>query len=345
MSSRCVAVYGAAGHTGRFVAGELARRGLQPVLIGRDAPAAGGGVGPWRTASCDEPGELDLALAGADAVINCAGPFADTAPSIVEAALRCGIHYLDVAAEQRVVRQTLATYDTGARECGVVVMPAVAFYGGLADLLATMVTHGAGRVESIRIGVALDYWHPTPGTRRTGARNTARRLVVADGRLAPAPVAASPGEWLFPEPFGRQPVATVPLSEVITINRHLPARSVSSFMTLAPLEDLGNPATPPPVAADDTGRSSQKFLMDVIAATECGTRRACASGRDIYAVTAPMVVEACQRILLRPPATGGTFVAGELFDASDFLAALAPEVNVRGVDPDSSQFRIAASVG
>jgi hypothetical protein len=33
----------------------------------------------------------------------------------------------------------------------------------------------------------VDSWHPTVGTRITGQRNTARRLVIIDGRLAPLP--------------------------------------------------------------------------------------------------------------------------------------------------------------
>jgi hypothetical protein len=334
MNPPCIGVYGATGHTGTFVLRELERRGATAIPISRSAPGGADGGGRWRRASCDDPDELDRAFAGTDAVINCAGPFVDTAPALVEAALRCGIHYFDVAAEQRAVRQTLATYGASAREAGLVVMPAVAFYGGLADLLATIVTQGAREVESIETAVALDYWHPTPGTRRTGERNTARRLVVSGGRLTPAPATSSRTDWRFPGPFGPQPVTGVPLSEIITISRHVPAREIRSFMTNAPLRDLRDPATPPPVAADESGRSSQRFVMDVVARTDIGARRITASGQDIYAVSAPMVVEACRRVIDGAPAPGGTFVAGERFDASDFLAALSTSIAVQRLDPE-----------
>lgn len=52
------------------------------------------------------------------------------------------------------------------------------------------------------------------------------------------------------------------------------------------------------------------------------TRRA--SGRDIHAVTAPIVAEATARILDGRVRGTGAGAAGELFDASDFLRALAP---------------------
>jgi Saccharopine dehydrogenase NADP binding domain len=334
LESHTVAVYGATGHTGRFVVEELERRGVAVLRIARRAPmesiASQDGSRPaWMSASCDEPDALDRALAGTDAVINCAGPFLDTAPAVVESALRLGVHYFDIAAEQRSVRQTLATYSDEARDRDVVLLPAMAFYGGLADLLATQLCAGLRTVDEIFIAVALDYWHPTAGTRHTGERNTARRLVVSGGHLAPLP-ASSPAaaRWRYPPPFGDQPVAGVPLSEIITISRHIAARRIESFMNEAPLRDLGRADTPPPTPAEASGRSSQRFVMDVAVSGDGVWKRMATYGHDIYAVTAPLVVEACMRVLCQSPAKGGAFAPGELFDPQDFLAALSPDIRV-----------------
>src|SRR5262245_40026815 len=99
-----VTVFGAYGHTGRFVVAELLRRGWATVLSGRDserlrAVAAAHGNAEVRAASVDDPASLDRAVSGAAGVINCAGPFAHTAGPVIEAALRARILYLDVAAE------------------------------------------------------------------------------------------------------------------------------------------------------------------------------------------------------------------------------------------------------
>ena len=51
-------------------------------------------------------------------------------------------------------------------------------------------------------------------------------------------------------------------------------------------------------------------------------RRAAARGRDIYAITAPIVVEAAERILTGRTRATGVITAGEGFDAEDFLRAL-----------------------
>jgi hypothetical protein len=331
-----VAIYGAAGHTGRFVASELERRGVAVRRITRQTSAASisqkdGIPVTWVRASCDDPDALDRALEGADAVINCAGPFLDTAPAVIEAALRVGTHYFDIAAEQRSVRQTLATYNGEAMDKRVVVLPAMAFYGGLADLLVAHLCTGLRSVDEILIGVALDYWHPTAGTRRTGERNTARRLIVSEGRLAPLPTPSAGRHWRFPLPFGDLAVTGVPLSEIITISRHIPANRIESFMNEAPLGDLSRADTPPPKSVETSGKSTQNFVMDAIASGDGISRRIAAFGRDIYAVSAPLVVEACMRVMSQSPAQGGTFAPAELFDPQDFLAALSSDIRVESI--------------
>ena len=95
-------------------------------------------------------------------------------------------------------------------------------------------------------------------------------------------------------------------------------------MNDAPITDLHNPDTPAPEAADESGRSSQAFLMEEIARQGNAARRAVAHGRDIYAVTAPIVVEATRRAVDGLSRITGVVAAGEVFDARDFLRSLAP---------------------
>jgi uncharacterized protein YbjT (DUF2867 family) len=328
-SNRPIAVFGASGHTGRFVVAELRRRGWTPILSGRD-PAKMEALGafhglPVRIASIDDPASLDRAMAGAAGVINCAGPFLDTATPVIEAALRARIHYLDVAAEQEAARAAFEQFTDAAHSAGVTVVPSMAFYGGLADLLATAAIGEWTEVDEIRTAVALDSWHPTSGTRLTGKRNTFRRVVVSGNKLEPLSDPAPTRSWTFGEPFGTQDVVAVPLSEIILMSHHLRAAEIHSYINLQPLKDLGNPDTPAPTAADESGRSSQTFLMEVVIRKGGEERRATARGRDIYAVTAPLVVEAAVRIVDGRSRTAGVMAAGQIFDARDFLEALSPE--------------------
>ncbi len=327
--NRTVAVHGAYGHTGRFIVDELVRRGWTPVLCGRDAArlealAQRRGLA-WRESDIGDPGSLDRALAGAGAVINAAGPFLDTAAPVLEAALRAHIHYLDTSAEQRAAFAVYERFGDRARDAGIVAMPSVAFYGALADLLATAALGDWPDADAIDIAVGLDSWHPTRGTRITGERNHWRRWMIEDGALRVLPDPPPTRAWTFPPPLGTQEAVLLTLSEIVAISRHVRCPAVRSYMNLAPLRDLRDPRTPPPVAADERGRSAQSFVLDVVATRHGRTRRAVAQGRDIYAATAPMIVEALERVMAGRVEGPGAFAAGQAFDARGFLASLSPD--------------------
>jgi uncharacterized protein YbjT (DUF2867 family) len=77
-----------------------------------------------------------------------------------------------------------------------------------------------------------------------------------------------------------------------------------------------------PAAVDSSGRSSQTFLVDVVVRSGTTERRAVAGGRDIYAISAPLVVEATERVLGGLVERTGALTAGQAFDAGDFLRSL-----------------------
>jgi Saccharopine dehydrogenase NADP binding domain len=323
-----IVVYGAYGHTGQFVVAELRLRGWNPIISGRDTGRLKdlsekfGGL-EMRPASIDDADSLDTALTDASAVINCAGPFLDTGNDLIEAAIRNRVNYFDVAAEQMAVLTAFDKYADAAQEAEIVVMPAVAFYGGLADLLATAAVGDWTEIAKIEIFTALDSWHPTEGTRLTGERNTFRRFIFANGELEylDEPLKQN---YDFAQPFGTQEMIEVPLTETITISRHLPVKEVRHYLNLKSLNDLRNPATPPP-QLDESGRSPQIFLMEAVARQGTKERRTTASGRDIYHITAPLVVEAVERIFKSPNKIIGVVSVAEFLDARDFLESLSPE--------------------
>jgi hypothetical protein len=302
-----IAVLGAGGHTGRFVVAELERRGLTPIPCGRGA-------------------DLGQAFRDAGAVINCAGPFHTTATPAIEAAIRAGIPYLDVTAEVEVVGDTLAAF----RGAAIPIVPAAAFFGGLGDLLATAATSRFASVDELSLAYALSSWHPTSGTRRTGkvsaARRDGNRIAFVDHRLRIRDGEAPRAEWEFPAPIGRRAVVgEFVTADSATIPTHVGTPVIHSFMTANAVADLRDPEAPEPAAADGSGRSAQTFLVEVVARSGDQERRMTASGRDIYAITAPLVVEAAVRILSGEGATTGVATLGARFDPLDFLAALGPD--------------------
>jgi short subunit dehydrogenase-like uncharacterized protein len=319
-----VAVYGAGGHTGRFVVHELRRRGMTVIAVGRDAATLPAGV-PVRVASIEDAEALARAFAHCSVVINCAGPFLDTAEPVIEAAIGAGAGYVDVTAEQASAMKTFEVFDGAACAAGVAVIPAAGFYGGLADLLATALVGARAEVDELTVAVALDHWWPTGGTRKTGERNRGPRMIVDDYRLVPMPLPAATSRWRFGAPHGEQEMVELPFSEVITISRHLRVRSLRSHLTQSSLDEIRDATTPPPSPNDARGRSAQHFEMVVRARQGARLRTAIARGQDIYAVSAPLVVEAAARMLQPGFDRFGACPLAQAFEAKEFLAALSPE--------------------
>lgn len=337
-TGQTVAVFGAYGHTGRFVVAELLDRGFVPSLSGRDpeklralaASLPGLGVRP---AGVDDPAALDRALAGAQAVINCAGPFTATAGPVIEAALRAGIPYVDVAAEIEANLDTFAHFADRSAAAGVVVIPAMAFFGGLGDLLVTAAMGDWTSADEAHIAYGLSRWHPTAGTRTAGAvsrqRREGRRVVFSDGRLEYRDDAPPTLKWPFPEPMGvRSVIGEFTMTDVVTVPSHLAIPEVRTYMTAEAARDVSAPDTPAPAVVDGRGRSAQTFLVDVVVRSGGAERRAVVSGQDIYAVSAPLAVEAVRRVLTGQTRTVGVVSAGAVFDAPGFLRALSAHLSL-----------------
>jgi hypothetical protein len=96
-------------------------------------------------------------------------------------------------------------------------------------------------------------------------------------------------------------------------------------MTRTAVDDLSDPDVSPPEAADGSGRSAQTFIVEVVVRRGNEERRAVARGRDVYAISASLVVEAARRVIAGMVASPGAFTAGQAFDARDFLTSLSPE--------------------
>lgn len=314
-----IVVYGATGHTGRFVVQELLRQNLPVIAAGRNGTALEEQWGHLdvRPAAVDDSHALDLALKNAGAVINAAGPFAHTAEPLIDAAARQRIPYVDVAAE---IEANVATF---ARRSDLPVVPAMAFYGGIGDLLTTALLGERTTAASVEVAYGLSSWHPTPGTRAAGQvshdRRNGRRVRFADGRLQYHDDRPVQEDWTFPEPVGQRLVlAEFSMADIVTIPSHLDVREVRTQMTLAAADDLADVETPGPAAVDAEGRSDQTFVVDV----RVDGLRASASGQDIYAISAPLAVGAVRRILGGETRTGGVASAGAMFDAVEFLKDL-----------------------
>ena len=72
------------------------------------------------------PHTLDASIAGMHLVLHCAGPFIATAEPMIDACIRCRIHYLDITGEINVFEMAKAKHREAA-ESGILVLPGAGF--------------------------------------------------------------------------------------------------------------------------------------------------------------------------------------------------------------------------
>ncbi|WP_135365178.1 saccharopine dehydrogenase family protein [Halosimplex halophilum] len=167
-----ILVYGSYGYTGRLIVEEATDRGLDVVVGGRDRNAVENQAirqgCEERVFALDEPRLLDLALEEVEAVVHCAGPFAETAEPVVEGCLRTGTHYLDITGEIEVFER-LAAADEQAEEAGITVLPGVGFDVVPTDCLAAHLAERLPDADRLALGFEAS-GGVSPGTAKTALR-------------------------------------------------------------------------------------------------------------------------------------------------------------------------------
>ncbi|WP_247497322.1 saccharopine dehydrogenase NADP-binding domain-containing protein [Bradyrhizobium sp. 149] len=312
-----VAIYGASGHTANLIARELRRRGIEARLGARNTTAA-------RLASelGYEFAELDLSnetalngfLQGVAVVLNCAGPFGATAPLLAKAAVERGVHYIDITGEPPVVEHLCGELHEAAVAANRYILPATGFFGALSDLLATAALGAVPGANRVRIAYYLSSWRMTRGSALAASGLRGRQFRHQNGSLVKTEGAPLISRHHFPAPIGGADVIDCyPAPEIILLPRHSGVPNVEAVMSVATFAG----------AAQAGGLDSTEFMIEVEAVGHAGRAQSVVTGRDIYGITAPIVAETTQRLLCHDAGGGGVATPAQVFEAADFLNAIA----------------------
>lgn len=208
-------IYGATGYTGQRIAREAVKCGLRPTLAGRN-PQRLASLGqqlscPTRVFDLSSVERILPNIADCRCVLNCAGPFAETAPSLVSACLRTGCHYLDITGEIDVIESIAARHEEAVCR-DVVLIPAVGFDVVPTDALAVHLKKALPEASTLLLAFTST-GSLSPGTARTmwqviqkGGR------IRKNGRLRSVPLAWK--SQRIPFPSGRRWAALVPWGDV-----------------------------------------------------------------------------------------------------------------------------------
>jgi short subunit dehydrogenase-like uncharacterized protein len=229
-------LYGSYGYTGRLLAEEALRRGLRPLLAGRDpraleAQAAELGL-EHRAFALDQPAALDAALRETPLVLHAAGPFSATAMPMARGCLRTGTHYLDITGEIGVF-EALAALDGEAREAGVMLLPGAGFDVVPTDCLAAHLKRRLPGATRLSLAFVALRGGLSRGTAATMVENAGGGgMVRRGGRLTPVPAA-----WRSRQvDFGRGPVTvtTIPWGDVSTAYHSTGIPDVAVYTRVSP---------------------------------------------------------------------------------------------------------------
>ena len=332
-----IAVYGATGFTAKLVAGELVRRGLEPVLIARDgrrlaetAAELGLTSVEQRVAGLDEPDALVTALNDCQVVVNCVAPFAQHGLPVARAAIAAGCHYVDTSGEQLHIADVYESLSRAAEEAGVTLVPAATDDGVPADLVARLTADLVGPVNELTVSHRLVDAMPSGGTLRSVVANpdtftpggglSYQDGVALDGRPARATSVVFPGE------SSPTTVIKFGVPELPSFARHIgghiegvaDAAMVEAFAGAASLE------VPVGAGPGDTLRSAARFTVVIDALGIDGRcSRGVFTGTDMYGTTAVVAVEAARR-LVADGAKPGALAPSQAFDPVSFLDYLKP---------------------
>jgi short subunit dehydrogenase-like uncharacterized protein len=239
-------IYGASGYTGELIAREAARRGMRPLLAGRNAasiePLARELSLEWRAFDLSAP-----QLEGISLVLHCAGPFIRTSRPMVDACLSSGVHYLDITGEIAVFESVFQRHDEAVTR-GITLLPGVGFDVVPTDCLALSLAEQMPDASDLSLAFYTRGGEISRGTLKTmieglGEGGAVRR----DGRIVRVPVAYDVRE--IPFSCGPRTAMTIPWGDVSTAYRttHIPnirvytassPRAVARARRLAKLEPL-----------------------------------------------------------------------------------------------------------
>jgi short subunit dehydrogenase-like uncharacterized protein len=352
MNARPLVVYGATGFTGRLVVDEARRRGMQPILAGRDARALeqmaeATGAQAVRVADAMRPATLEKTFDGAGVVISCAGPFARLGEPVLRAAIEAGAHYLDTTGEQRWMARMLDLLSADAERRGVTAILAHAFEYAVGDSAARIAVAATPGAETVEVVNRVDGFGTTRGTKKSALDVvTQPALAFVNGRRREEPQLARRARVRFPDEDEDRVALSYGGGEVLSAPGFAPTvRTVRTYLAvppavaaLAPLVARGagllltarvkrflEARIDAGAAGPGDERRDQPWwvLARVRAAGGKGTR-VTASGYDAYGITAVICALGAEWLLAGNAQRAGVVTTAQAFDPRAFLDALAP---------------------
>lgn len=316
-------LYGANGYTGRLASLYAKSIGMNFIVAGRSGDKVNEFASslnlPCRVFDVNCSHLVDSAIAGISVLLNCAGPFKRTAKPLMEACIRNGVHYLDIAAELDSYRLADGL-DQKAKEANVMLMPGC---GGSVAMLGCLAGHVVDRVQDAsRIDIAL---HVAGSMSRGSAVSAAENMTTeclqrVDGELVEQDI-ANTGLFDFQDGQGHVTSLPITLPDLITIWKSTNVANIRVFVHASenafPTQAL---STLPDGPMFEEREANPYHAAVTVTASNGDTSRAVLHTVNGYTFASLASIEAAKRVLAKE-AQGG-FQTPALIFGNDFIRTI-----------------------
>jgi len=228
-------IYGANGYTGMLTAKEAVRRGMKPVLAGRnraDIESLAKELDlEFRIFGLEQQQETEQGLTGLKLVLHCAGPFSVTSQPMISACLAAGVHYLDITGEISVFANAHRQSEQ-ARHADVVLLPGAGFDVVPSDCLAATLVEELPAATQLQLAFEAG-GGPSPGTAKTSVEGLGNGgYVRRDGELKNVPLA-----WktrTIPFAHAQRQGVTIPWGDVFTAHISTGVPDIEVYISVPP---------------------------------------------------------------------------------------------------------------
>lgn len=237
-----ILILGGTGRIGQAVAADVLRHTTAELqLAGRNSrtgSAIATQLGPRVTFQAIDLGDLvglQEAIAAADLVVHCAGPFHQRDGRVLQACIAAQVPYVDVSDHPSFTR-TAQQYHAAAQQAGVTAMINTGIFPGISNSMVRRDVEALDQVDTIHLSYVVG---GSGGAGLTVMRTTFLGLqqpfsAWVDGRWQPIQPYSDREVIDFPAPFGRTGVYWFDVPEAFTLPATFPAQTVITKFGSAP---------------------------------------------------------------------------------------------------------------
>lgn len=211
-------IYGATGYTGKLIIEESLRRGHRPIIAGRNQSKINSLADRYgleaKTFDLSDTAALDAAVKAVDLVFHVAGPFIDTAETMMQACIAGKTHYVDITGEAPVFKRCFELSEQ-AKTAGICLVSGIGFDVIPTDCLMAYLASQVPETETVEVAIAPKA-RPSPGTAKSALRiiKSGTVDIREDGEITTRALFSIVKQVRFPSET--KTIALAPIADVYT---------------------------------------------------------------------------------------------------------------------------------